>query len=97
MIYRGNTFGLMTWGYNASVDECELGITVGFGGLHQRPQGEWGPPYRLGFSIIWRKMANCVNWWTDYLGVERGRVMVQYRVHSFQQSPISIRFYKATA
>jgi len=58
--------------------------------------GSWGPPYRYGFSIVWRKLANCVHWWSEYLGVERGRgVVMQYRVHSFRQWPVSVSFYRA--
>lgn len=98
MIYLGENFGFSAWRYNVSTDEREWTLAVGFGGCAKRPEGECGPPYRFGLSIIWRKLSNCVNWWVDYLGVERGRGVVRhYRVHSFRQSPISVRLYKAPA
>ena len=97
MIYRGLNSGFMARNYNCVLDEQEWGIAVGFGGPYQRSLGECWPPYLFGFSITWRKLANCVNWWAEYLGTERGRgVVIQYRVHSFRDFPISIKLYKET-
>ena len=96
MIYRSTNWGIAAWTYNVATDEREWSLTVGFGGPARRDPGSWGPPYRYGVSIVWRKLTNCVNWWAEILGVERGRgLVVQYRVHSFRQWPVSVSFHKA--
>ena len=96
MFYKGERFGFSAWRYNPAWDEHEWGLAAGFGGQAKRDPGTWAPPYRYGFTIVWRKLSNCVSWWGDYIGVERGRgVVMHYRVHSFRQFPISVRFYKA--
>ena len=94
MFYKTDNWGVCGWRYNCAADEHEWGITVGFGGRVVVDEGASIPPYRYGFTIVWRKLSNCVNWWIEYLGVERGRgVVVQYRVHGFKCFPIGIRFY----
>ena len=95
MIYRSHNWGISAWCYNPAIDENEWELTIGFGGQATHDSSMWSIPYRYGISIVWRKLTNCVNWWGEYLGTERGRgVVMQYRVHSFREWPISIRFYK---
>ena len=95
MIYRSHNWGISAWRYNPAIDEHEWSLNVGFGGPAPHDPSVWGPPYRYGIQIVWRKLANCVNWWAEYLGVERSRgVVMQYRVHSFRQWPVSVRFYR---
>ena len=96
MIYHSHNWGISAWRYNPAIDENEWSLSIGFGGLIPHDRNSWSPPYRYGISIVWRKLTNCVNWWVEYLGTERGRgVVMQYRVHSFKEWPVSIRFYKA--
>ena len=91
MHYRGDRFGFSFSRYNAGMDEYEWSLRVGWGG--HGSEG-WASHYRRSVQFVWRSLKNCVEWYADHLGTERGRgVVSQYRICGFRQWPFSMSYY----
>ena len=73
MRYSNGRLNIRTWDYNVAWDMPEWGILIA-----------WN---RSAIQITWKRLSDCVEWWAEFLYVERGRVVVQYRFHSLKSYP----------
>ena len=88
MKHTGPRFGIITWRYNPATDENEWDVLIGFGKFVIWPSRY----YTKWAKISWFPISTCFEWWAEHLGVERGRVITQYRIHSFRRWPIRIEY-----
>lgn len=110
MHYKGESGGFAFWRFDPPMDENTWTLQVGFGGRADPPprEGYLDPLYRFQFSIQWRPLATCFQWWCEFLGVEtqwhhhKGihtklppMARYQYRIYSFERWPIAVTYAAA--
>ena len=83
---HGENIGVFFQTYSPALDENEWSLHIG---IKRIEIGRTFARYKYWGVIVWRPLANCFWWRSEFLGVEHGRVVIQYRICGLQ--PIAYR------